>query len=485
MKPYGSRVCKKTYPALFCYIFQKMLDKTNKKCGRSPLIIHIFKEVSPMSNYSVYVKKKLLDTISELDIQHNLFLYNPGKDYIRERKLSFSTIVELLLSVEGNCLGKELLGYFDYDKETVSVSAFVQQRAKILPDAFDFLFHEFTDTYNRWKKYKDYRLIACDGTDLNIAHNPQDKDTYFIHAGCEKGYNQLHLNAFYDLYNRMYTDALIQPGRKTNECGALINMIDRSKIRDKVIIMADRGYESYNVFAHAEKKGWKYLIRVRDKNSNCCMLSAINLPDTEEFDIEMDLELTKKQTNAVKDLPNIYKILSHNTPFDYLDLHKDKFYPMKFRIVRFPITEKTYECIITNLDKYEFPSDEIKKLYHMRWGIETSFRELKYAIGITNFHAKKVAYVMQEIFTRLTMYNFCEMITTNVVIKQKSMLHTYQVNFTMAIYICKHFFRCKHNIHPPNIEALIQKYILPVREGRNDPRKVRPQTAVSFLYRVA
>lgn len=28
--------------------------------------------------------------------------------------------------------------------------------------------------------------------------------------------------------------------------------------------MADRGHESYNIFAHAEKKGWKYLIRIKD-----------------------------------------------------------------------------------------------------------------------------------------------------------------------------------------------------------------------------
>lgn len=30
--------------------------------------------------------------------------------------------------------------------------------------------------------------------------------------------------------------------------------------------------------------------------------------------------------------------------------------------------------------------EEIKKLYAMRWGIETSFRELKYAIGLACFH---------------------------------------------------------------------------------------------------
>mgnify|MGYP000615202485 FL=1 len=55
----------------------------------------------------------------------------------------------------------------------------------------------------------------------------------------------------------------------------------------------------------------------------------------------------------------------------------------------------------------------------MRWGIETSFRELKYAIGLCCFHSKKVEYIMQEIYARLILYNYCELITMHVIIQQK------------------------------------------------------------------
>lgn len=121
----------------------------------------------------------------------------------------------------------------------------------------------------------------------------------------------------------------------------------------------------------------------------------------------------------------------------------------------------------------------------MRWGIETSFRELKYAIGLMNFHAKKVEYIIQEIFASLTMYNFCELITIHVVIQQKERKYVYQVNFTMAIAICLRYFKCNKNIPPPNVEALIHRYILPIRPNRKDSRKVKPKSSVSFLYRVA
>ena len=58
--------------------------------------------------------------------------------------------------------------------------------------------------------------------------------------------------------------------------------------------------------------------------------------------------------------------------------------------------------IITNLDKDAFPIQEIKRLYNMRWGIETSFRDLKYALALLHLHAKKVDFIYQEIFAKLT-----------------------------------------------------------------------------------
>lgn len=107
----------------------------------------------------------------------------------------------------------------------------------------------------------------------------------------------------------------------------------------------------------------------------------------------------------------------NSSTFAYLDQHTNEFYPISFRVVRFKITDNAYEAIITNLDAEEFSSQKIKKLYHMRWGIKISFRELKYAMGLISFHSKKVKHITQEIFARLTMYNFCELITMHIVIR--------------------------------------------------------------------
>lgn len=257
-------------------------------------------------------------------------------------------------------------------------------------------------------------------------------------------------------------------------------MVVHSPFQDPVILVADRGYESYNTFAHLEEKGWNYVIRVKDIKSKS-IVSSLDLPDSDEFDTTIHLTLTRKQTNEVKSNPHHYKFLPNHARFDHFDLKETQFYKLSFRVVRFKLTEDTYETLITNLEPDEFSKEALKEIYAMRWGIETSFRELKYAIGLINLHAKKPTFIEQEIFAKLTMYNFCEMITLNVVLVKKERKHDYQVNFTVAIHICCQFF--KSSKIP--VEELIQKNILPIRKGRRDERKTKVKPSVSFTYRVA
>jgi len=59
------------------------------------------------------------------------------------------------------------------------------------------------------RTFEGYRLLAVDGSDLNIAHGPKGAATYFQASPDAKGYNLLHLNAIYDLCNRLYLDVII------------------------------------------------------------------------------------------------------------------------------------------------------------------------------------------------------------------------------------------------------------------------------------
>ena len=436
-----------------------------------------------MKNYPKHIKNALHSVIRDMAKHPEDFSRRPGKDFTRDRKLPFEKLLTLLVKMGGHSLRDEMLDCLDFEDMPATVSALVQQRSKIVPEALEYLFREFTNRCQKPKLYKGYRLLAVDGSDLQFSANPNDPLSYFPGVNGQKPYSFLHLNALYDLNSNLYLDAVVQKRRAANENAALVSMVDRSEISGPVILTADRGYESYNTLEHIRKKGWHFLIRLRESKG---IISSLSLPEG-DFDMPVQLFLTRKQTKKLKELqkefPGKYRFLPTNANFDYLPWGTDGLYPFSFRIVRFKISEDSTETLITNLDKDSFPAEELKRLYHLRWDIETSFRHLKYTIGLSLFQSKKVEYITQEIFARLTMYNFCELITSHVIIQNKRRKYVYQTNFAAAVHICRQFLRGA--VSPPKVEALIEQQVVPIRPGRSTPRKAKNIKFNGFLYRIA
>ena len=429
------------------------------------------------------VKQFLLKSIRETACRREFF-QNPDSDFTRIRKLPFEKVMRLILSMGGGTLDKELLDSFHLSLDAASSSAFVQQRAKISYAALENLFHMFSQKADTVRLYRGHRLFAVDGSDLHIPTNPQDSESFYPGTNGQKPYNLLHLNVLFDLLSHTYQDAILQKG-VSNENGAVIDMLLRSPVSN-VLLIADRGYESYNLMAHCQEKGWRFLIRVKDLTPTG-IAANLDLPHTDQFDVSVSLSITRNQGKQAKALLN-YKYLPTNARFDFLPDSSRKrdpivFYPLHFRAVRFKIAPDSFETVLTNLPSQTFPPEELKTLYAMRWGIETSFRDLKYTIGLLHFHSKKTEFIFQEVFAALTMYNFAEIITQSVVIRHAERKYLYQVNFSQAAYICRQFFRS--NISPPSVETLIAKYIVPIRPDRHNVRKLAVKSALSFLYRVA
>ena len=481
--------------------FTKTLDKRLYMCGhltdfvsKVALVIRdIFRLQGGIHMNAQFFRDKLMESINEVKENLEQYVKNPGHDLTRSRKLPFEKIVTSLLAMGGRTLSNELLDIFGCSLNTVSSAAFVQQRAKLSPRAFEDLFHRFWEkTSTGHKLYKGYRLLAVDGSDVQIARNPSDKDSFIQSKKDCRPYNLLHLNVMYDILERTYTDAIVQKCRLSSENRALTDMVDRSSITQPVIVMADRGYESYNNLAHIQEKNWNFLIRIKDIGIHKTgILHGFTIPDSDEFDMDIALNITRKQTKEIKELikhRNGYRWIPSNVTFDYLPVKNRKhepvkMYELKLRIVRFRLTENAYEVIVTNLKKDEFPPDILKYLYGLRWGVETSFRDLKYTIGLLHFHSKKVEFIFQEIYSRLIMYNFSEMITSHVVIKVKNRKYAYKINFSAAVHICREFFLGR--VPPLDVEALVSKYLTPVRPDRSRPRNMAVKTPVCFIYRIA
>ena len=443
-----------------------------------------------MLNEISTIKKNLTEAISQLCEVSWMFVKDPERDFTKKRKLPFDKVISFLLAMEGGSLTTEMLRYFGCSPDIASNSAFVQQRGKIHPSAFSSLFDLFVQKTNKDLRYKGFHLLAADGSDIQIPTNSNDPDSYFPAKEGQSAYNLLHLDAIYDLLRHTYTDAVLLGQRKANERNSLCDMVDRSTLKN-VLVIADRGYEGFNLMAHIQEKGWRFLIRIQDVLNSRGIVAGLDLPECDEFDLFVDINLTTKQTKEVKKLckdRNHYRFIPATNTFDYLPRKNRKsdptvFYRLPFRIVRFQIADGIFETVVTNLDRNNFPALELKHLYNMRWGIETSFRELKYTVGLLHFHAKKVEHIYQEVFARLIMYNFTELVTSPVIIQKADCKYAYKANFSVAVHVCRQFLL--GNVSPPNVEALIRKHVSPIRPGRSRPRKMTAKHAVSFIYRVA
>ena len=109
----------------------------------------------------------LLSEIKSVSDRHIEFCIDPNRFFIRNRKLSFMTVMKTIIGMESKSLSNELINAFDAEPDLPSASAFVQQRCKIKPEAFKAVFDGFTSKIID-KTSCDFKVLAVDGSDIQI-----------------------------------------------------------------------------------------------------------------------------------------------------------------------------------------------------------------------------------------------------------------------------------------------------------------------------
>lgn len=404
-----------------------------------------------------------------------------GKNFSRKSPLTRETVIRLLISAEGGSLDKNLHAA----GIEVTASAVTQRRAQIDPAVFRAVFNTFNANCTDTEFFRGYRLLAVDGTTVNLPRNPSSA-SFVCNEGIPDGVNQLHVTPLYDLMSRTFADVIIQPEPKKDEIGALVSMLKRNTFSQNTLIIADRGFESYNLIAHClEKQNTYFLIRV--KQSHSAMREVAKLPMM-EVDCNIAFTITTTQTNEDKrcgyihlQVPKKSKAGS-KTRRGRWDFPSP--YPMRFRICRFMLDSGEFETVATSLPP-SFSLEDIRKLYHMRWGIETSFRDLKYTLGLVNLHGKSDKFAEQEIYASLIAFNYTSRICHEVVIRQpKEGILAYKVNFKMAVMLCKEYLRTP-KADGDKLMEIIARHTVPIRPDRQDQRNLRTKGFPGFVYRVA
>lgn len=167
----------------------------------------------------------------------------PISDFTRKRKLPVETLIHFIIQKQSKSLNSELCEYFNGIYALPTASALCQQRDKLDISAFQRIMHLFVNAFDDYKTWKGYHVIACDGSDVNIAYDEKDEDTK-RQNGNNKPFSQLHIYGLYDCINHVFWDTSIDTATKTRECAALMKMIMRHDYPVNSIITADRGYEN-------------------------------------------------------------------------------------------------------------------------------------------------------------------------------------------------------------------------------------------------
>jgi hypothetical protein len=438
-----------------------------------------------LSNH-VIVNKLLEQAIEELAASPSTFAVNPEKDFTRNRKFSLQNLLKMMLTMEDDVIQEEIFRFFGRDKDAPSKAAYFKQRQKLTDEAMPALFHLFSNKLPVKLYNGKYQLIACDGTTARIFRDPNDPDTFFEPSRDSSiGHNLVYINSLFSILDKRFVDFVIQPGRRQNEHSAFRSMVDSmGKSETPIIYLGDMGYHAYNNFAHVIENGHYFIIRTNDTNLG----RILGRPVDGLFEMDCHVDLILSRSTSIKrmrhpELADRYRYISAATPFEYIDDEHPE-YNMPLRIVRFLLPNGSFENIITNLPDHEFYLEDFMDLYHMRWNHETAYREIKQVLNLTQFHAKKYKYIVQEIWARAILYNFSTAIINSIVIEKKNTVHKYQVNFTEAFKNCRDYLRTrgpdKDNM---DVAGLIARFVEPVRPGRSFARQQKTCRSFSFCYR--
>ena len=256
-----------------------------------------------------------------------------------------------------------------------TAGALAQARRRLGPAPLRWLFDLLrgpvgADPHRKGVWWKNHLVCAIDGTVLTVADTASVQTRYTKQRGNHggTGYPQVRLLALVACGTRAIIDAVFAP-TTTGETTLVPELTDR--MRDPMLVLADRNFDAQDVLAGIVDAGADFLIRAK----------------------------------TIRRLPVLVRHQDGSFTSQIAD--------MKVRVIDAEITITTdasqqrhsYRLLTSLHDPLRYRAEELLRLYHERWEIETSFLELKSSmLGGRVLRARTAAGVDQEIYALLVTY---------------------------------------------------------------------------------
>jgi hypothetical protein len=345
--------------------------------------------------------------------------------------------------------------------------SFSEARYKIRYEAFQELFHLTGETMvkelgNTWH---GFRVLTFDGSKINL---PADESLFEYFGANGRGAKspQAQGSVCYDVLNDIVIDADIAPLATCERTLAPshITHLVKTLPNEKKLAIFDRGYPSFDMIRTLEDNNFHYVMRVKKKfNSAIDSQTKTDGYVRLEKDVVIDGTKTKERVHT--------------------------------RVIKFTLDSGEQEVLITNITDRRLGKNAFKKLYFMRWPVETKYDIIKNKLQIENFTALKPEGIKQDFFATMYLANVaacCKhdaMAEIEAARADKDNKYTYQANTNELIGVLKDRFIAAFTQDDSNVQiAIIQdivdeitRYVVPKREGRSIERNRNPR-AVKFHH---
>lgn len=395
--------------------------------------------------------------------------------FTRRRKLSVEPLVLSILNRTGVTLSMDIRRFFRLFKsnrtDTISNAGYLKQRMKLNPAAFLYLsdFHVknfYSDEMDKLKTLKSYFLFAIDGSKVNLPNTHENQMMYGAQANQSVKQAQAGISCLYDVLNMMILDCTVNhiTFSERSEAEQHIRKIPQFIGDRPSIIILDRGYPSSFLLMNMMEAKQKFVVRLSSKDFK---KEQKSMATDDEY---VEVKFTQARINPYRKTARADKLR--------------KIGSMHIRFVKIILPGNQVEVLATNLSKEEFSSQEVGKIYGLRWGVETAYDTLKNKFMIENFTSRKPIIIEQDIMASVYLYNLTTDIVRDAEVerqehsKNKHYKYEMKINLNTSIGIIKEdlirmALEKNHGQRTKMFGGIIEelgKHVIPIRDNRKYPR---------------
>lgn len=435
----------------------------------------ITKQLDPTNLLSESIE--MSSFFQELSLENKEY-FNGVRPFSQGGMLDFRLIFNLLLQSRSRSSQTELFELsLRLGQDCVSKSAFTQARSKIKAALFEAYYkaqvQKIEENELFQETYEGYRLFAVDGTTLYLPCNDATGGEFGTVRNQHGSQCLPRCSFLVDLNTGVCLQGLLGKSN-TSEHEQIYEHL--SLLPKNSILILDRLYPCTALMYTLEQLGIRYIIRCK-MNWNKAVGEVCS--QTGEQNQRVKYRISEKAVTKLKrkaQSTEERKAITCRLEVDH-------------RIMNIQLADNQYECLLTNLTE-DWPISTFKKLYHMRWNVETAIDRLKNVMAIEAVTSDNPEFIRQDfaatiarynttcIFTKLAQKKYDESANDKPKIgRPSSKNYPKKINFSLAaafiaIILEQHTAQAK-DLHQTISLAFktIIRFPEPVREDRHFPRK--------------